>query len=190
MKRPKRTATHQSSNGCPSTLDRFDTASLMIQQAIHAAQRRIWISSPYFVPDEGVQGMLKLAALGGIDVRILIPEASDSRLVDHAAYAFAGPLLDAGVRIYRYQDGFLHGKALLVDDSGAGIGTVNLDNRSFRLNFEITAIAVDDDFASEVETMFLADFERSRLMTREDVDDRSLWSRIASRAAYLLAPLL
>lgn len=170
--------------------DRFETASLMIQQAIHAAQHRIWISSPYFVPDEGVQAMLKLAALGGVDVRILIPEESDLRLVDHAAYAFAGPLLDAGVRIYRYQKGFLHGKTFLVDDSGAGIGTVNIDNRSFRLNFEITAIALDQEFAAEVEEMFHVDFERSVPMTREDVDNRSLWLRVASRAAYLLAPLL
>ncbi|TVP56962.1 MAG: cardiolipin synthase [Halomonadaceae bacterium] len=170
--------------------DRFDTASLMIQQAIHAAQERFWISSPYFVPDEGVQGMLKLAALGGVDVRILIPEQSDFRLVDQAAHAFIEPLLQAGVRIYRYQDGFLHGKAFLVDTQGAAVGTVNLDNRSFRLNFEITAIAIDEDFAADVEGMFLEDFARSRPMQVADREERTFWSRLLSRAAYLFAPVL
>lgn len=170
--------------------DRFETASLVIQQAIHAAEERIWISSPYFVPDEGVQGMLKLAALGGIDVRILIPEMPDNRLAYHAAYAFIGPLLDAGVKIYRYQDGFLHSKAFLVDDIGAAISTVNLDNRSFRLNFEITAIGLDAGFNEEVEQMFIEDFKRSRLMQLDDIEQLPLWFRIASRAAYLLAPVL
>lgn len=170
--------------------DSFETASLMIQQAIHSANERIWISSPYFVPDEGVQGMLKLAALSGVDVRILIPEHPDNRLLYYAAYAFIGPLIDAGVRVYRYQPGFLHSKAFLVDDTGAAVGTVNLDNRSFRLNFEITAIMLSFDFATEVEEMFLADFEVSRLMQRSDVDDQPLWFRVTSRAAYLFAPVL
>jgi cardiolipin synthase A/B len=170
--------------------DRFETASLMMQQAIHAARERIWIASAYFVPDEGVLGMLKLAALSGVDVRILIPERPDNRLAHYAAYAFIGPLLDAGVRIYRYQAGFLHGKSFVVDDAGGAVGTVNIDNRSFRLNFEVTALVMDRDFAGQLQTMFLADFDRSREMTRADVDSQPLWHRVASRAAYLLAPVL
>ncbi len=170
--------------------DRFETASLMMQQAIHAAHERIWISSPYFVPDEAVQSKLKLAALNGVDVRILIPERPDNLLTNYAAYAFLGPLLDAGVEIHRYQEGFLHGKAFLVDDVGAAVGTVNLDNRSFRLNFEVTALIVDRDFARDVEAMFERDFARSRQMTREDIDDRPLWHRVAARGAYLFAPVL
>jgi len=170
--------------------DRFETASLMIQQAVHSADRRIWVSSPYFVPDEGVQGMLKLAALSGVDVRVLIPERTDSIFTHYAAYAFLGPLLDAGVRVYRYQEGFLHGKSFLVDESGAAVGTVNLDNRSFRLNFEVTALVMDDNFAAEVAVMFEDDFARSREMTIDDVIDRPFWHRVASRAAYLLAPVL
>ncbi|PYG04311.1 cardiolipin synthase [Thioalkalivibrio sp. ALE21] len=170
--------------------DEFETASLMMQQAIHAAERRIWIASPYFVPDEGVQGMLKLAALNGVDVRVLIPEVTDNPLTTHAAYAFLGPLLDAGVRVYRYQEGFLHGKAFVVDDTGAAVGTVNLDNRSFRLNFEVTALVLDPGFARDTARMFKADFDRSREMTRQEVDDLPLWRRVAARAAYLLAPVL
>ncbi|MCC5882186.1 MAG: cardiolipin synthase [Halomonas sp.] len=184
------------SNGVPALIlpsgpaDRFETASLMVQQAIHSARDRIWISSPYFVPDEGVQAMLKLAALNGIDVRILIPERPDNLLTFYAAYAFLGPLIDAGVEIHRYQEGFLHGKAFLVDDVGAAVGTVNLDNRSFRLNFEVMALIMDQDFASDVERMFEQDFARSRQMTREDIFDRPLWHRVAGRGAYLFAPLL
>ncbi|HRQ63631.1 MAG TPA: cardiolipin synthase [Xanthomonadaceae bacterium] len=170
--------------------DRFDTASLMVQQLIHAARQRIWISSPYFVPDEGVQGMLKLAALSGVDVRILIPEEPDNALLYFAAYAFIGPLLDAGVKVHRYQDGFLHGKAILVDDHTAAITTVNLDNRSFRLNFEISAIVADHDFAGAVESMFRDDFLRSRAMLASKVDEKPFWFRVASRAAYMLAPVL
>lgn len=170
--------------------DRFETASLMVQHAIHSATSRLWISSPYFVPDEGVIGALKLAALRGVDVRILIPERPDNVLTYFAAYAFIGPLLEAGVQVHRYQAGFLHGKAFLVDELASAVGTVNLDNRSFRLNFEITAWVVDPAFASHVETMFHADFARSRLMTLEDIEERPLWFRAASRAAYLTAPLL
>jgi cardiolipin synthase A/B len=170
--------------------DRFETASLMVQHMIHSASRRLWISSPYFVPDEGVIAALKLAALRGIDVRILIPERPDNLLTYFAAYAFIGPLLEAGVKVHRYQAGFLHGKSFLVDDLASGIGTVNLDNRSFRLNFEITAWVMDQAFASRTEAMFQADFARSRLMTRPELDEQPLWFRAASRAAYLMAPVL
>jgi cardiolipin synthase A/B len=170
--------------------DRFETASLMVQHAINSATSRLWISSPYFVPDEGVIGALKLAALRGVDVRILIPERPDNPLTYFAAYAFIGPLLEVGVKVYRYQAGFLHGKAFLIDGLASAVGTVNLDNRSFRLNFEITAWVMDPDFASRVEAMFHTDFTRARLMTREEIEERSLWFRAASRGAYLTAPLL
>ncbi|KAA0011133.1 cardiolipin synthase [Billgrantia pellis] len=170
--------------------DRFETASLMVQQAIHAAKERIWISSPYFVPDDGVQTMLKLAALNGIDVRILIPERQDNLLPRYATYAFLGPMLDAGVKIYRYRGGFLHGKSFVIDDAGAAVGTVNLDNRSFRLNFEVTALVMEPDFAREVAAMFEEDFSRSTRIEQEAIAERPLWHRIAARGAYLFAPVL
>jgi cardiolipin synthase A/B len=170
--------------------DRVETASLMMQQLIHGARQRIWLSSPYFVPDEGVLAALKVAALAGVDVRVLIPEESDNPLVHMAAYAFIGPLLDAGVSLHRYQAGFLHGKAGLVDDDIAWVTSVNLDNRSFRLNFEMTAIAIDQAFASQMERMLLEDMRRSRVMEAEGINDKPLWFRIASRAAYLFAPVL
>jgi cardiolipin synthase len=99
-------------------------------------------------------------------------------------------MLDADIQINRYQEGFLHGKTFLVDNTHAGVGTVNLDNRSFRLNFEVTALVVDQKFASEMEQMFLNDFARSRTMTLTEIIEKPFWFRVASRAAYLTAPLL
>lgn len=170
--------------------DRFETASLMVQEAIHSAHRRIWIASPYFVPDEGVQGALKLAAFRGVDVRVLIPDRTNDLLVHHAQYAFLGGMLEAGVKVFRYTAGFLHQKVFLVDGDVAAVGTVNLDNRSLRLNFEVTALVVEPGFAAEVERMLAADFAGSRRMLLAELEQKSLWSRVASRAAYLTAPIL
>lgn len=170
--------------------DHFETASLMVHQAVLTARQRIWIASPYFVPDEAVLAALKIAALRGVDVRVLIPERPDNPLLFFAAYAFVGPLLDAGVHIHRYQDGFLHSKTILVDDTAAAVGTVNLDNRSFRLNFEVTAWVIDTGFAQQMAQQFQRDFARSREMAVDDLQNRPWWFRVASRAAYLFAPVL
>lgn len=170
--------------------DRFETASLMVQHALATARRRAWISSPYFVPDEGVQSALKLAALRGVDVRVLIPERPDNILTYLAAFAFTQPLLEAGVKIYRYKAGFLHTKTLLVDEGASSVGTVNLDNRSFRLNFEISAWVFDETFAQRMGTVFEQDFANSREMSTTDILNQPWWFKVASRAAYLAAPVL
>lgn len=169
--------------------DRLETASLMFQLAIQSAEKRLWIASPYFVPDQAVMHALHLAAMQGVDVRILIPERPDNVLVYYSAYAFLGELLTSGVRVYRYQPGFLHEKVVLVDDLGAAIGTANFDNRSFRLNFEVTAFVVDEPLVDQVEAMFERDFGESREMTVEDVEGKGFWFRLASRASYLTAPV-
>jgi cardiolipin synthase len=170
--------------------DRVETASLMIQQFLHMAEKRLWIASPYLVPDEGVIASLKLAAIKGIDVRLLIPERSDNFVASLAAYTFVDPLLEAGVKIYRYQRGLMHGKTILIDDSGAAVSTVNLDNRSLRLNFELTALVADPAFASQVKAMFEKDFADSRQVEINEFADKPLWLRIAARGAYLFAPVL
>jgi cardiolipin synthase len=169
--------------------DAVETASLMFQHAIHSAAARVWIASPYFIPDEGVTGALQLAALRGVDVRILIPDKPDHLLVYYSAFAFARDLLDTNIGIYRYGPGFLHEKALLIDGHVSGIGTANLDNRSFRLNFEVTGIVVDETFASQVEQMFRADFASATKMSVADLDAMSVWKHALARAAYLTAPV-
>jgi cardiolipin synthase len=161
----------------------------MFTHVINSARERVWIASPYFVPDEGVMNALRLAALRGVDVRILIPNEPDHLLVYLAAFHFYEEMKDSGIDIYRYTDGFMHGKSILVDDVSA-VGTANFDNRSFRLNFEITAFFLDPDFTREVKAMFEEDFRDSRLMTPADVDDKPFWFRPAVRAARLTAPVL
>jgi cardiolipin synthase A/B len=170
--------------------DAVSTAGLLVQLAIQTAVDRLWITSPYFVPDEAVLEGLKLASFRGVDVRILLPERSDSRLVDLAAYPPLEALLRAGVRMYRYQGGFLHAKTVVVDELAAGVGTVNIDNRSFRLNFEITAILFDRGAIAAVAEAFEADLEVSRELSAEEVRDRPFLARLASRVAYLMAPVL
>ena len=170
--------------------DEMETASLMYTQAIHSATRRIWIASPYFVPDDAIVQALQLAGLRGVDVRILIPEKADSTLVTLAAYSFFTKVKAAGVKIYRYQDGFLHGKVMLIDDNVATVGTANFDNRSFRLNFEITTVVFDVAFASKVERMFQNDFSASRLMQQDEYDNKPYWFKLAVRTARLAAPIL
>ncbi|HHQ49040.1 MAG TPA: cardiolipin synthase [Acidobacteria bacterium] len=170
--------------------DQLETAGLIFTHAINTARHRIWISSPYFVPDEAVMAALQLAGLRGVDVRILIPDEPDHMLVYLAAFSYVELASQTGVRIFRYQDGFLHEKVMLIDDQVASVGTANFDNRSFRLNFEITAFVEDPRFASEVERMFRKDFASSREMQPSDFDDRPYWFRLGVRLAHLASPVL
>ena len=170
--------------------DPMETALLMFMHAISSARERVWIASPYFVPDDAIVQALQLAALRGVDVRVLIPEKADLWLVTLAAYSYFDDVKAAGARFYRYQGGFLHGKFMLVDNQIATVGTANFDNRSFRLNFEITAVVSDEVFAGEVRNMFEHDFRNSRLMIPGELDAKPLWFRLAVRVTRLLAPLL
>jgi cardiolipin synthase len=169
--------------------DEMETAQLMFIHAINSARERLWIASPYFVPDEGVIAALQLAGLRGVDARILIPDTPDHLLVYLAAFSYFDDVKAAGVKFYRYTDGFLHQKAMLIDDASASVGTANFDNRSFRLNFEITATIADSAFISEVEQMFEDDFARSRQMEPGELDRKSFWFKLGVKLARLTAPI-
>jgi len=170
--------------------DTYETCALFYLNCINNARTRIWIASPYFVPDFQIMNALQLAALRGVDVRVIIPEKSDNRLIKIAAYSYLVQACQAGVGIYRYQPGFMHQKVILVDNRYAAVGTANLDNRSMRLNFEITAVNTSDVFVSQVRAMLEDDLANARLMTERDYQDRSIVFRLGCRAARLLAPLL
>jgi cardiolipin synthase len=170
--------------------DDRETASLMFVQAISAAQERVWIASPYFVPDEAVLKALELADLRGVDVRILIPDRPDHLLVYLAAFTFLEELDNSTVGFYRYTNGFLHQKVIVVDNHVAVVGTANLDNRSLRLNFEVSLLAVDDDFTAEVAAMLEDDFANARKMQPGEFRESPLWFRFAARTARLFAPIL
>ena len=169
--------------------DEFESAALMYTHAINTARSRIWIASPYFVPDEGVIHALQLASLRGMDIRLLIPDKSDNRMVDLAAASYFDELTKVGAKFYRYTDGFLHQKTMLIDELAACVGTANFDNRSFRLNFEITAIIAEQNFVESMERMFEADFEKSRLMRGDEYDGKSFWFRLAVRLSALGSPI-
>ncbi|WP_339804099.1 cardiolipin synthase [uncultured Marinobacter sp.] len=173
-----------------SPADTWETCTLFFLNCINNARQRLWIASPYFVPDFQIMNALQLAALRGVDVRILIPEHSDSVIIGMAAYSYLVQADQAGIGIYQYQPGFMHQKVILVDQRYAAIGTANLDNRSMRLNFEITAIFTAASVVADVETMLEEDFRQSRPLSEHDYKARSLLFRIACRGLRLAAPLL
>jgi cardiolipin synthase len=169
--------------------DELETASLMFHHAINTAEKRIWIASPYFVPDDAVLAALQLAGLRGVDVRILIPDKPDHLLVYLAAFSYFEDAGRTGVRFFRYMDGFLHEKVMLIDDGVATVGTANFDNRSFRLNFEITTVVADQAFAAQVEAMFREDFSKSREMEKGAFDKKNAAFKLAVRLARLTSPV-
>jgi cardiolipin synthase len=170
--------------------DPLDTCALFFVHAIESAKRRVWITSPYFVPDAAILSSLQLAVMRGVDVRIMLPSKPDHIFVYLAAFSYLKDTLPYGVKMYRYQDGFLHQKVLLVDDYFSSIGTANLDTRSFRLQFEISLLFADVAFAAEVAKMLEADFARSRPLLIGEFRDRSFPFKVAVEVARLLAPVL
>jgi len=170
--------------------DKQETCSLFFVEAINAARERIWITTPYLVPDEAVFAALRLAVLRGVDVRILIPSRRDHLVVFAASKLYAYDSLRAGIRVFRYQPGFLHQKVVLIDSAAAAVGSANLDNRSFRLNFEIMVLTVDRGFALEVETMLLDDFAESREIDRREYRNAPAWRRMLMHVARLFSPIL
>src|SRR6201991_4205142 len=170
--------------------DKQETCSLFFVEAITAARERVWITTPYLVPDEAVFAALRLAAMRGVDVRILIPSRRDHRVVFEASKLYAYNCIRAGVRIFRYRPGFLHQKVVLIDTVAAAIGSANLDNRSFRLNFEIMVLTVDRGFAKDVETMLLGDFAESGEIDRNGSRKATALKRVLMHVARLFAPIL
>lgn len=170
--------------------DRMERCTLFFLHLITMAKHRLWIASPYFVPDEGILNALQLAAMRGVDVRILLPLKPDHRLVWLASFTYLEELDDTPIQIFRYKEGFLHQKVVLVDNDLAAIGTANFDNRSFRLNFEVTVATADPTFAKQVEAMLEADFANAQLAEANEYHSKPLPFRIGAKAARLLGPIL
>lgn len=132
-----------------------------IMTAIAGARRSICIQTPYFLPTEGLNSLLQTAALGGIDVQLMLPERSDSRIIDKAVHSFIDDMLRAGVKVYFYTKGFLHAKMLIVDDLLTVVGSANMDFRSFEHNFEINAFVYGQDFNTAMRRVFDEDLRRA-----------------------------
>ncbi len=169
--------------------DDTETGAMLFFAAIAEARERVWIASPYFVPDIDIMTALQHAALRGVDVRILVPDTIDHRLPWLAAFAYFDEIRDCGVRVFRYTDGFMHQKAFVVDDTLAAVGTTNLDNRSFRLNFEAMALFFDERAALAAENMLLTDFEASYELTR-NLQQQPWHVRYGAPLARLFSPIL
>ena len=168
--------------------DPSETCTLYFIDLINRAKKRLWIASPYFVPDEQFITALKLAALRGVDVKILIPDRTDSKIVQFTGWSYLEELEQAGIEMWRHLPGFMHQKVVLMDDTSV-IGTANFDNRSFRLNFEVTIAIESPEFTKKAETMLTADFAQARLSKARELTDRSFWFRFATRVCRLMSPV-
>lgn len=157
---------------------------------INSAKQRLWIANPYLVPPDSLLNAIILAALRGVDVRFIVPSYSDAWIVMIASQVYINKLLQHGVKVYRYTKGFLHEKVVLVDNSFAVIGSANFDFRSMYINFEITVVAKEERFIDDVESMLIEDFTKSEEIQLSEFSHESLWRKISSRAANLLAPIL
>lgn len=158
--------------------------------AINQCTDRLWLTTPYFVPDEALLVALITAGLRDVDVRLIVPKQGDSRLVDLAARSYFPELLAAGVRVYEYESRFIHAKTIVCDGDVAVIGTANLDNRSFRLNFEVAAVVYGEPINTALADAFLADLGESRELTRADLERQPLRLRLGQATARLISPLL
>ena len=157
--------------------------------AIHAARQRVWLVTPYFVPGEAARMALTSAALGGLDVRLLVPRLSDSRLVTYAARSYFDELLEAGVKIHEYGPRMLHTKALLCDEETVIVGSANFDHRSFRLNCEISVMFYNAALGAELAALIEQECSRAPRVRNDRA--RSLWrTRLPEALARLVSPLL
>jgi len=169
---------------------RIEGGTMLFLNAITRARYRVWLASPYFVTDESIRSALQLAALRGVDVRLMIPQRPDKWIPWLATFSYLEELEAAGVRVFRYQPGFLHQKVILVDDLLSSVGTANLDNRSMRLNFEVSVVVLCREFAKGVESMLEADFSRCREVGSDDYRKRPWWFRLAVKLCRLASPVL
>ncbi len=170
-------------------VDRLESCTLFFLHAINSAKKRLWIASPYFVPDEQFISALQLAALRGVDVRIIIPDKTDNPLVQLSAWSYMAELEKVKIKVYRYTKGFMHHKVMVVDDEYSTVGTANFDNRSFRLNFEITMGVADLEFTSKIAAMLEEDMSNSRIVSKSELDEKGFFYRLGVRAARLTAPV-
>jgi cardiolipin synthase len=157
---------------------------------INSAKETIYIQTPYFVPDESVLDALRIAALSGVDVRIMIPNKPDHPFVYWASSSYIGELLTAGVKTYTYEPGFLHAKTIVIDGKIASVGTANIDVRSFKLNFEVNAFIYDTQISRELKNVFEKDIKCCKEITEEIYKERSRKIRFKESISRLLSPIL
>jgi cardiolipin synthase len=169
-----------------------DWASIMQAYfaAIASAHSFIYISTPYFMPNESILTALKTASLSGVDVRILLPFKSDSKIVFYSSRSYMTELLEAGIKVFFYKKGFPHSKLLLVDGILSSVGTANMDIRSFDQNFEVSALIYDQEIATNLQNRYFNDLQNSVEINISDWEKRPRWDQIRESVARIFSPLL
>ena len=162
----------------------------LLASSVFASAHRVYLTTPYFVPDATTFDALNAAALRGADVRILVPKKNDLKLIGAASRSYYPELLDMGVRVFEYLPTMVHSKTLVVDNLLAVVGTANADNRSFRLNFEVVVASYDSDFCDRLVGMFERDLEQAEEVTKETIAAYSRPRRLGQSFARLVSPLL
>jgi cardiolipin synthase A/B len=168
----------------------WDSIAQVFFSAIAGAKSRVYMASPYLMPTSEILYALKTAALSNVDVRILMPSKTDSLIPRWSSYSYIEEMLEAGVRIYFYEAGFLHSKYLIVDDVFATVGTTNLDFRSFETNFEVNAFIYDHAFTATLRKHFRADLRNSREIKLADWTERPWHFKLRESLAHIISPLL
>jgi len=156
---------------------------------VGSAKESVYIQTPYFIPDESVSDALRIAALSGVDVRIMIPCKPDHPFVYWATYSFIGDLLDAGIKAYTYDNGFIHAKTIVVDGIAASVGSANWDVRSFKLNFEANSFLYDEEIAGTLKRAFEEDLPKCTEITMEIYQKRSRKVKFKESISRLASPL-
>lgn len=170
--------------------NKWETIKILYFAMISSARKSIWIATPYFIPDDDILGALKIAAIAGIDVRLLVPSKPDKKTVFYASRSYFPELLEVGAKIYEYTKGFMHSKIVIVDGEIASIGTANMDMRSFHLNFEVNAFLYDTPSVKELVQDFENDLLVSEEIDLEQFQNRSIFLRVIESTYRLLSPLL
>lgn len=161
-----------------------------MMQAIHQAQDEILITTPYYIPGEGIQDALVIAAMGGVRVKLLVPNQSDSYFVNLASQSYFQDLLSAGVEIYRYTKGFVHAKTMVVDRKLSIVGTANMDQRSFDLNFEVNAMVYDGPVSEQLASLFADDIRHAQRIDPAAWKRKRAYRKIIEKTARLFSPML
>ncbi len=158
--------------------------------AIATARESIYIATPYLLPNSSILTALKTAALSGVDVKLIIPRKGDSIFVNYASLSYVKELLNAGIKVYLYNKGFIHSKILIVDGILSSVGTANLDYRSLSLNFEINALIYEEQTANSLTEYFNKDLENSTQINANDWQNRKMLTKLKSSIARMFSPLL
>ncbi len=158
--------------------------------SINIAKQYIYIQTPYLVPNESMLTALKTASLSGVDVRIIVPSFPDHKIVFYGSRSYFDELLEAKIKIYEYQKGFIHSKTLIVDDKFVSIGSANMDIRSFEENFEINSLIYDETFAKKIHHQFELDFLDSKKISIEEISKKNIFVKSSESISRLVSPLL